>query len=308
MTADISFDGKVVIVTGAGNGLGRSHALLFASRGAQVVVNDLGGTMEGTGESASPALAVVEEIVAAGGIAVADQNNVSTIEGGEEIVKTAIRSFGRVDVVINNAGILRDRSISKMEASVWDPVVAVHLRGTMAVSRAAWPHLIESGSGRIVNTSSNAGIFGNFGQSNYGAAKMGIIGFTRVLAQEGAKHGICVNAIAPIARTRMTEALLGKLADKLDPSLVSPVVAYLASIECTLTGEILSTGGGRVSRLFIGATPGICDPQLSVEGVRDSINEILDESGYVVPTSTTGETALFVRYLRSLDSGAPSRQ
>jgi hypothetical protein len=137
---------------------------------------------------------------------------------------------------------------------------------------------------------------------------MGIIGFTRVLAQEGAKHGICVNAIAPIARTRMTEALLGKLADKLDPSLVSPVVAYLASIECTLTGEILSTGGGRVSRLFIGATPGICDPQLSVEGVRDSINEILDESGYVVPTSTTGETALFVRYLRSLDSGAPSRQ
>lgn len=225
--AELGYDGKVAIVTGGGNGLGREHALLLASRGAQVVVNDLGGSVAGDGADLTAAEAVAKEIEASGGVAVADGNSVSTQAGGAAIVKTALDAFGRVDILVNNAGILRDKSFHHLTPELLETVIDVHLYGTIWVSQPAFIQMREQGYGRIVNTSSAAGIFGNFGQANYGAAKMGIVGFTRVLAQEGAKYDIRVNAIAPMARTRMTEELLGPVADKLDPALVAPVVAYL---------------------------------------------------------------------------------
>ena len=297
--AAIGFEGRVAIVTGAGGGLGREHALLLASRGAQVVVNDLGGAVDGTGASAGPAQRVAEEIEAAGGVAVADTNSVATPEGGEAMVKTALDAFGRVDVVINNAGILRDKSFANMTPDLWDPVVDVHLRGAYCVTRAAWPHLRDQAYGRVVCTASAAGIFGNFGQANYGAAKMGLVGLTRVLAQEGAKYNIRANAIAPVARTRMTETLLGPLADKLDPALVSPVVAWLASEDCPVTGEIYSVGGGRVAKIFVGVTAGFFKKDLSVEDVRDNFEQIRSEEGYEVPASANGEVALIMPHLQS---------
>jgi NAD(P)-dependent dehydrogenase (short-subunit alcohol dehydrogenase family) len=296
--ADIGFEGRVAIVTGAGGGLGREHALLLASRGAQVVVNDLGGAVDGTGASTGPAQKVAEEIEALGGVAVADTNSVATPEGGEAMVKTALEAFGRVDIVINNAGILRDKSFSNMAPEFWDPVIEVHLRGAMCVTRAAWPHLRDQAYGRVVSTSSAAGLFGNFGQANYGAAKMGLVGFTKVLAQEGAKYNIKVNAIAPVARTRMTEDLLGPLADKLDPALVSPVVAWLVHEDCPVTGEIYSVGGGRAARIFLGVTPGFFKRDLSVEDVRDHFDEIRAEDGYVVPASANAEIALLMPRLQ----------
>ena len=287
--ADIGFEGKVAIVTGAGGGLGREHALLLASRGAQLVINDLGGAVDGTGASAGPAQKVAEEIEAAGGVAVADTNSVATREGGEAMVKTALEAFGRVDIVINNAGILRDKSFANMTDELWDPVLDVHLRGAMCVTRAAWPHLREQAYGRIVSTSSAAGIFGNFGQTNYGAAKMGLVGFTRALAQEGAKYNIKANAIAPVAKTRMTEDLLGPLADKLDPALVSPVVAWLVSEDCPVTGSIFSVGGGRVARIFIAEGPGFFKKDLGLEDVRDNWDDVMAEEGYAVPQSANDE-------------------
>src|SRR5437588_8858386 len=229
---DLSFDGKVAIITGAGGGLGRSHALELGRRGAYVVVNDLGGAVDGSGSSHTAAEAVVQEIKAAGGEAVANYDSVSTPEGGEGIVQTAIDAYGRVDIVINNAGILRDKSFHNMTAEFVDPVIDVHLRGAFWVTRPAWIKMREQGYGRVVNTSSNSGILGNFGQSNYGAAKMGLVGFTRVLAAEGAKYNIKANAIAPVARTRMTEDILGAMVERLDPRLVSPLVAWLAHEDC----------------------------------------------------------------------------
>jgi NAD(P)-dependent dehydrogenase (short-subunit alcohol dehydrogenase family) len=289
--SDVGFEGRVAIITGAGGGLGREHALLLASRGAQIVVNDLGGAVDGTGSSAGPAQKVVEEIEALGGAAVADGNSVATQEGAEAMVKTALDAFGRVDIVVNNAGILRDKSFANMTPDLWDPVIAVHLTGAYNVSRAAWPHLREQAYGRIVSTSSAAGIFGNFGQANYGAAKMGIVGLTRVWAQEGGKYNIRANAIAPVARTRMTEEILGPLVEKVDPALVSPVVAYLASEECAVTGEIFSVGAGRVSRIFIAEAPGFFKKDLTVEDVRDNWDTIQAEGDYLIPTSVNDEFA-----------------
>jgi NAD(P)-dependent dehydrogenase (short-subunit alcohol dehydrogenase family) len=303
--SELRFDGRVAIITGAGGGLGREHALLLASRGASVVVNDLGGAQDGTGSSATPAEKVVEEITAAGGTAVADANTVATPEGGAAIVQTALDAFGRVDILVNNAGILRDKSFSKMDIADWDAVIAVHLRGTMCVTQPAWRHMRERGYGRIVNTTSASGLFGNFGQTNYGAAKMGIVGLTKVLAQEGARDGITVNAIAPMARTRMTESLIGRLADRLAPELVSPVVAWLAHEDCTVTGEVLSCGGGRVARVFVAATPGWFDPAPDPEGVRDHWETITAEPGYVVPRNNFEEVAQLVERLQA-DSGTPS--
>ncbi|HYH49653.1 MAG TPA: SDR family oxidoreductase [Acidimicrobiia bacterium] len=287
--SDVGFEGKVAIITGAGGGLGREHALLLASRGAQVVVNDLGGAVDGTGSSAGPAQKVVEEIEAAGGVAVADANSVATQEGAEAMVKTALDAFGRVDIVINNAGILRDKSFKNMTPDLWDAVIAVHLTGAFNVTRAAWPHFCGQAYGRVVSTSSAAGIFGNFGQANYGAAKMGIVGLTRVWAQEGAKYNIRANAIAPVAKTRMTEDLLGALVEKIAPELVSPVVAYLASEECEVTGEIYSVGGGRVSRIFIAEAPGYFKKDLTIEDVRDNWDAIRAEENYVIPTGVNDE-------------------
>jgi NAD(P)-dependent dehydrogenase (short-subunit alcohol dehydrogenase family) len=295
---EIRFDGRVAIVTGAGGGLGREHALLLASRGARVVVNDLGGATDGTGASAGPAERTVKEIADLGGEAVADTSSVATPEGGQAIVDTATDAFGRVDIVISNAGILRDKAFHNLTPELLDPVLDVHLKGAFHVIRPAWVKLREASYGRVLVTTSNAGILGNFGQSNYGAAKMGLVGLARVLAQEGARHNIKVNALAPIARTRMTEELLGPLAPKLDPGLVAPVAAWLVSEECPVTGEIYSAGGGRVARLFVGLTEGYANPALTPEDVRDHLDQIRDETGYSVPAGVADELSSLVERLR----------
>jgi len=296
--ADIGFDNKVAIITGAGGGLGREHALLLASRGAQIVVNDLGGSVAGEGGDEGPAQRVAKEIEDAGGVAVANTDSIATPEGGEAVVQTAIDAFGKVDIVINNAGILRDKAFHNMTPDLSDPVFDVHLRGAFYVTRPAWAHMREQSYGRVVNTASTAGIIGNFGQANYGAAKMGLVGMARVLAQEGARYNIKANAIAPIAKTRMTEDLLGPMGDSLGPELISPVVAWLAHEDCPVTGEIYSVGGGMVSRFFIGLTTGIFDPDLDVEAVRDRFDEIRDEDGYLVPETTEDELRKLLAYFK----------
>ena len=295
--ADLGFDGKVAIITGAGGGLGRSHALDLAKRGALIVVNDLGGASDGTGSSETAAQKVVDEITAAGGEAVASYDSVATPEGGASIVQTAVDTFGRIDIIINNAGILRDTSFKNMTPDQLNPVLDVHLRGAFYVTQPAWQIMRDQGYGRIINTSSGAGIFGNFGQTNYGAAKMGLVGFTRVLAVEGAKNNIKANAIAPVAKTRMTEELLGPAADKLAPELVTPVVTYLAHEDCPVSGEVYSVGGGRVARVFVGVTPGHFDAELSPESVRDNFDKIRDESGYEVPGNLNEEMMLAFKAL-----------
>ena len=290
--ADLGFDGKVAIITGAGGGLGRSHALDLARRGALLVINDLGGSSDGTGHSETAAQKVVDEIKAAGGEAVANYDSVATPEGGESIVQTAVDTFGRVDIIINNAGILRDTSFKNMTPDQVNPVLDVHLRGAFYVTQPAWQRMRDQGYGRIINTASAAGIFGNFGQTNYGAAKMGLVGLTRVLAVEGAKNNIKVNAIAPVAKTRMTEELFGEAMDKLTPELVTPVVTYLAHEDCPVTGEVYSVGGGRVARIFIGVTPGHFQADLDAEAVRDNFDKIRDEAGYEVPSNLNEEMML----------------
>jgi NAD(P)-dependent dehydrogenase (short-subunit alcohol dehydrogenase family) len=296
--ADLGFDGKVAIITGAGGGLGRSHALELARRGALVVVNDLGGAADGTGSSETAAQKVVDEITAAGGEAVANYDSVATPEGGQAIVQTAVDTFGRVDIIINNAGILRDTSFKNMTPDQLNPVLDVHLRGAFYVTQPAWQLMRDQGYGRIVNTSSGAGIFGNFGQTNYGAAKMGLVGLTRVLAVEGAKNNIKANAIAPVAKTRMTEDILGPLADQLGPEHVTPVVAYLASEECSVSGEVYTVGGGHVARVFVGVAPGYTNKDgLTAEAVRDNLDQIRDESGYEVPANLNEELMLTMKAL-----------
>ena len=288
--SDLSFDGKVAIITGAGGGLGRSHALELAGRGALIVVNDLGGSVDGQGGSHTAAQQVVDEITAAGGEAVANYDSVATPEGGAAIVKTALDAWGKVDIVVNNAGILRDAAFKNMDAEKLEAVLDVHVKGAFYVTQAAWASMRENNYGRIVNTSSAAGIFGNFGQTNYGAAKAGLVGFTRVLAVEGAKNNIKANAIAPVAKSRMTEDLLGPLVDKLGPEFITPVVAWLAHEDCPVSGEVYSCGGGHVARVFTGVTQGWTDTEsLTVEDIRDHFDEIRDEDGYLVPANLTEE-------------------
>jgi len=294
---DMSFENRVAIVTGAGGGLGREHALLLAARGAQVVVNDLGGSVRGDGADSGPAESVAKEIMNLGGVAVADTSNVATRDGGAAVVHTALDAFGRIDIVINNAGILRDKSFHNMTPELLDPVLDVHVRGAFWVTQPAWIHMREQGYGRIVTTSSAAGLFGNFGQTNYGTAKMGLVGFTRVLAQEGARYNIKANAIAPGARTRMTEELLGPMAAKLDPALVSPVVAWLTHEDCPVSGEIYTVGGGRVARVFLGVTPGYFNATLTPEDVRDNCEQIRAQDGYVVPDNAGEEMGLLLAHL-----------
>lgn len=247
MSETIRFDDKVVIVTGAGGGLGRAHALLFARHGARVVVNDLGGSAQGEGDSRSAADQVVEEIRQAGGTAVANHDSVTD---GEKIVQQALDGFGRLDVVINNAGILRDKSFHKMDDADWDSVYRVHVEGAYKVTRAAWPYMREQGYGRVIFTSSTSGIYGNFGQSNYGMAKLGLYGLTRTLALEGRKSNILVNAIAPTGATRMTEGLIPpQIFEQLKPELVSPLVVYLASERCQETAGLFEVGGGWMGKV-----------------------------------------------------------
>ncbi len=275
----LTFDGRVAIVTGSGGGLGRSHALELARRGARVVVNDIGGAVDGTGGSTAAAEAVVAEITEAGGDAVANADSVATPEGGAAIVQGALDAFGRVDIVVNNAGILRDAAFKNVTPESLDAVIDVHLKGAFNVLRGAWPLMREQNYGRIVNTSSGSGLFGNFGQSNYGAAKAGLMGLTRVLSIEGARNNVKANAIAPIAYTRMTQS---QMDENMRPELISPLVAYLCHESCEITGQAYSVGGGRVSRLFLGMTTGITDADLSAEMIAARIGEIEDTGAFVI--------------------------
>ncbi len=255
--AAIDFTGRVAIVTGSGAGLGRCHALELAKRGAKIVVNDLGGTRDGTGSDDSAANKVVEEIKALGGEAVPNYDNVATVAGGENIVKTAIDAFGKVDILINNAGILRDKSFTKMEEENWDGVMAVHLRGAYCVTRPAFANMRENGYGRIVMTTSGAGLFGNFGQSNYAAAKMGLIGLTNVLKLEGGKYNVKTNVLAPVAASRLTEDVLPpEFFEKMKPDFVTPVVLYMCSEQCEDSGMIINAALGYFSRSAIVTGPG----------------------------------------------------
>jgi len=257
-------EGKVAIVTGAGGGLGREHALALAREGASVLVNDLGGSRDGTGHGNSMADKVVAEIKAAGGEAAPNYDDVSTVDGGERILKGALHHFERVDVLVNNAGILRDKSFANTTEDLWDIVVKVHLKGTYCVSSAVYKHMKDAGQGGvIINTSSTSGLNGNFGQCNYGAAKAGIFGFSRCLSIEGQKYGVRVFILAPVALTRLTEDLPGMGADesmkaRMDPKLVSPLVVYLSSeLSKGQTGTTFFVGGGRIAEMKMVTTTGI---------------------------------------------------
>jgi NAD(P)-dependent dehydrogenase (short-subunit alcohol dehydrogenase family)/acyl dehydratase/putative sterol carrier protein len=255
---EIRFDGKVAVITGAGAGLGRIYALELARRGAKVVVNDLGGARDGSGEgSPTPAQKVVNEITALGGEAVANYDNVATVEGGENIIMTALESFGTVDILINNAGILRDKSFFKMEPENWQAVLDVHLHGAFNVTRPAFKVMKQNGYGRILMTTSAAGLYGNFGQTNYSAAKMALVGFMNTLKIEGDKYGIKVNTVAPIAASRLTEDILPPaLMEKSNPGFVAPLVLYLSSDRCPVSGNIYNAGMGFFNRAAVVTGPG----------------------------------------------------
>lgn len=287
--SEIRFDGRVAVVTGAGGGLGRTYALELARRGAAVVVNDLGGSPDGRGGSESMADRVAAEIQEAGGRAAASYDSVATPEGGEAIVKTAMDRFGGLDIVINNAGILRDKTFAKLSPEDLEAVVRVHLLGAFFVTQPAFRVMKENGYGRILFTSSTSGLLGNFGQTNYGAAKAGLLGLSNVLALEGAKFDIKSNVLAPTARTRLTEELLGEMADKLEPECVTALALYLVSEECPVTHEVYTAGGGRYARIFVGLTDGwVKGPgePASLEEVAAHFEEIRDPQGHVIPTST----------------------
>jgi 3-hydroxyacyl-CoA dehydrogenase/3a,7a,12a-trihydroxy-5b-cholest-24-enoyl-CoA hydratase len=276
----IRFDDRVVVVTGAGAGLGRSHALDFARRGAKVVVNDLGGSGHGDGRNSAAADSVVEEILQAGGEAVA---NYDSVEDGDAIIRTALDNFDRVDVVVNNAGILRDASFAKMTEEDWDLIYRVHALGAFRVTKAAWPVMVEQGYGRIINTTSAAGISGNFGQANYSFAKRGLIGLTNTLAIEGARKGIRVNAIAPVAGSRLTADILPKeVVEALKPEYVTPLVVLLSSEENEDSGSLYEVGAGWISKLRWERSKGVSfgvDQAMSPEQVMavwDRIGEFED--------------------------------
>ena len=322
MTSDLRFDNQVAVITGAGGGLGKQYALLLASRGARIVVNDLGGSVTGDGTDSAAAKAAAAEIRDLGGEAVADSHSVTSSEGGQAIIDTALNAWGRVDIVINNAGIVGDAPFEDMTAERFEPLLDVHLKGAFYVTRPAWKAMREQGYGRILNTCSAAGILGAAGMSNYGSAKTGLIGLTRVLAAEGADHNIKVNAVAPIAYTRMLahsvdgaaqpddptaqavlDDLVGQYLQKLDPALVAPVAAFLTHRDCPVSGEIYTVGAGHVSRFFIGRTRGFYRPGLSIEDVRDHLAEIRDEAGYTVPGGTADEMSeLFATIIAGLST------
>lgn len=295
MTEPITFDGRVAVITGAGGGLGRGYALELARRGARVVVNDLGGSVDGSGSSHKAADVVVDEISTNGGEAVANYDSVSSREGGEAIVQTALDTFGTVDIVINNAGILRDKSFANMTLDEAEAVIDVHLKGAFFVSHPAFKVMKEKNYGRFVHTSSASGIFGNFGQANYGAAKAGLVGLSNVLAIEGERYGIKSNAIAPTAKTRMTEDILGPFAEMFDPDQVTPMVVYLASEMNEHTHQVFSVGGGRYARVFIGTNEGWFAGQGVVpeaEEIAENMSAIQDISQYEIPLNNNDELML----------------
>lgn len=301
---ELRFDGRVAIVTGAGQGIGREYALLLASRGAKVVVNDLGGGFKGDdGETKSGRVAdaVVEEIRAAGGEAVA---NYDSVVEGTKLVQTAVDAWGRVDIIINNAGILRDVSFAKMTDKDWDLVNLVHMKGTYAVTHAAWPYMREQRYGRVVCVSSAAGIYGNFGQANYSAAKLGILGLARTLSHEGAKRNIRVNTIAPVAASRMTATVLPPdMMELLKPDYIAPFVAYLCHESCEDTGGLFEVAAGWCSKTRWERSAGhFFDlKNLSVESIRDGWSNVVDfENGESEHPETT--QTIFPKLMQQLNS------
>lgn len=286
----IRFDNRVAIVTGAGNGLGRSHALLLASRGAKVLVNDPGGARDGKGGDHAAADQVVAEIRAAGGVAVANYDSVAERAGAANIVASAVDAFGTLDIVVNNAGILRDKTFHNMSLDDYDFVVKVHFLGTVYVTHAAWPILRQKAYGRVVVTSSNSGIYGNFGQANYAAAKLAVVGFVNALGLEGQKYNVLVNAIAPVAGTRMTADLMPpETLAKIRPELVSPMVAYMCSEQCQHNRTIFTAGAGYFSTIEYREGAGVrLQGDATVDDVAANIGRIADTSA-AIRYRTSGE-------------------
>ncbi len=281
--SEIRFDDKVAVVTGAGGGLGKAYALLLASRGAKVVVNDLGGTFDGSGSDTTPAQQVVDEIKAAGGDALASYDSVAEWESAQKIIKTAVDNYGRIDILVNNAGILRDKSLLKMELEDYRKIISVHLDGTFFCTKAAFAQMKAQTYGRIVSTASAAGLYGNFGQVNYGAAKMGIAGMMNCVAQEGNRYNIKANTIVPTAGTRLTFTVMPEdVIGKVKPEYVAPIVAWLCSENCTETARMFSAGGGYFSRAAIVEGPGVVfdsNKEITVEMVVEKLDQIMNLEG-----------------------------
>lgn len=296
---DLNFDGRVAVVTGAGRGIGRAYALLLAERGAHVVVNDLGGSIGGDGIDETPAADVVAEIVAAGGTAVADTSDVSSVVGSASLIGTALDRFGRIDVLVNNAGIIRWAGMPDVDLDNLERHHAVHVAGSFNTTRAAWPHMAEQGYGRIVMTTS-AGVFGLPANLSYAAAKGATIGMVRSLTTAGAPLGIHINAIAPAAVTRMGGGDDGPPPANMDPALVAPMVGYLAHESCTVSGEVFAAGSGRFTKVFIAETEGYVHPDLTptIEDVAANWDVITDESNYWVPPDLMGWAKHFNAHLR----------
>jgi NAD(P)-dependent dehydrogenase (short-subunit alcohol dehydrogenase family) len=295
----LRFDDRVAVVTGAGRGLGRAYAELLASRGAKVVVNDCGGSLEGEGSDvidAGPAEQVVSAIAAAGGQAVACAESVTTREGGEAIIRTALEHYGRLDIVIHNAGNVRRSSLKEMSYQDFDAVLDVHLRGAFNVVRPAFPVMCEAGYGRIVLTSSIGGLYGNHDVANYAAAKAGVIGLSNVAAIEGADDGVTCNVIIPAAVTRMAEGIDTSAYPPMGADLVAPVVAWLAHESCSVTGEMFIALAGRVAQALIAETPGVCRPSWTIEDVGEYLEAIRKvDAPLVFPVVPDGH-AQHIRY------------
>ncbi len=294
------FEGRVAVVTGAGRGIGRAHARLLAELGASVVVNDRGGSMAGGGADAGPASEVVDEIVAAGGVAVADAHDVSGEDGARALVATAVEQFGRIDAIVNNAGIIRWMRFPEADIDNVESHLAVHLGGSFHTARAAWPHFVEQGYGRIVNTTSS-GMFGLPNNVGYATAKAAVVGLTRSLATAGAEHGIRCNLVAPAAFTRMagTADDDSPMATTMAPELVAPMVAFLAHESCPVTGEIYAAGAGRFARIFLAQAEGFLDTTgaPTVDDVAAHWAQINDQSSYTVPADLMEWSAAFMTHL-----------